>query len=280
MTDDVLELVLANNYAQNRILSDERHLAPVFLPAHRRLIEALERAGQLDRDLEALPTDAELDRRARDGAGLTTPELSMLLAHAKISLARSVIASDLPDEPWVREILRGYFPRELRERFGDHLGEHPLRREIVATVLVNTVVDLGGITFAHRALEETGCDPADVVRAAVVADRVFGLSDLTARVSGLDGQVPAAVATELRQEQRRLLDRTVRGLLERRGRPVDVLGETRRFAATVAAYADTVPGLLRGQDREYVDTLVARFTTAGVGEAAAQRTAGLLYVFP
>ncbi|MDP3892861.1 NAD-glutamate dehydrogenase domain-containing protein [Nocardioides sp.] len=280
MTDDVLELVLANNDAQNRILSDERHLAPVFLAAHRRLIESLESAGQLDRELEALPTDAELERRARDGAGLTTPELSVLLAHAKISLAHSVIASDLPDEPWAREVLSGYFPRELRERFGDRLGEHPLRREIVATVLVNAVVDRGGITVAHRALEETGCEPADVVRAAVVADRVFGLGDLTTQVSGLDGQVPAAVQSQMRQEQRRLLDRTVRWLLERRGRPVDVLGETRRFAATVAAYADTVPGLLRGQDREYVDTLATTFTAAGVEEAEAQRTAGLLYVFP
>jgi glutamate dehydrogenase len=280
MTDDVLELVLRNNYAQNRILSDERHLATTGLPAHRRFIEALEDAGQLDRELEALPSATELDRRARDGSGLTTPELSVLLAHAKISLARSVTASDLPDEPWVLQFLHSYFPVELRERFGDHLSEHPLRREIATTVLVNAVVDHGGISFAHRVLEETGSDAADVVRAYVVADRVFDLTDLTARVSALDGQVPAAVQSDLRQEQRRLLDRAVRWFLGRRVGQVDVPAETRRFEATVAAYVDTIPGLLRGQDRGYVDALTSRFVADGVGEADALRTASMLYVFP
>ena len=173
MTDDVARLVLVDNDGQNRTLSVESADAADLLPAHRRFLEVLEGAGAIDRALEALPAAAELDRRVRDGDGLTNPELCVLLAHAKISLRSTLLASDLPDEPWVRPTLQAYFPVELGEGLADRLVEHPLRREIVATVLVNDVVAAGGLTFAFRAAEETGSDAADVVRAfAVTRERV------------------------------------------------------------------------------------------------------------
>ena len=280
MTDDVAALVLRHSYAQNQTLSDEGALAGGLLPAHRRMLEALAAEGRLDRDLEALPSDAELDRRARDGLGLTVPELSVLLAHAKIALSQSLLATGLPDEAWVDETFRQYFPAELRERFGDHLPEHPLRREITTTMLVNEVIDRGGITFAHRASEETGCDLDQVVRAYAVASRVFDLPSLTEEVSALDGLAPAVAQSQLRQEQRRLLDRAVRWLLHTRQDPIDVPAEVQRFRPAVATLADQVPGLLRGQDRAYVDMLAARFTAEGAPDDVALRTASVLYVYP
>jgi glutamate dehydrogenase len=157
----------------------------------------LEASGQIDRRLEALPSSGELDRRARDGLGLTVPELSVLLAYAKIWLGRAVVSSDVPDDSWVQEAHRAYFPAELGEGFGDRLEEHPLRREIVSTVLVNDVVDTGGVAFAFRAAEETGSELPEVVRAFAVADQVFGLKSLTAAVDGLDGRVAAEVAPQV-----------------------------------------------------------------------------------
>jgi glutamate dehydrogenase len=280
MTQDVAQLVLRNNYEQNRVLSTEGAFAAAMLPAHRRLLEAMEGTGEIDRELEALPSSAELDRRARNGSGLTMPELSVLLSYAKLALKGTLLDSDLPDEGWVQGAVRGYFPALLGESFPDRLAEHPLRREIATTVLVNDVVGAGGITFAFRAAEETGSDAADVVRAHAVATRVFGLEDLAATVESLDGRVPAHAQALMRQQHQRLLDRAVRWFLQARPEGIDVDLETDRFAPTIRSLAARVPDMLLGQDLGYVRDQAGRLTSEGVDEAAALRVAGLLYVYP
>ncbi|WP_432560764.1 NAD-glutamate dehydrogenase [Kineococcus sp. SYSU DK003] len=285
MTDEVGALVLRDNYDQNVVLSVEGTFAPGLLPAHRRLLDALQRAGDVDRHLEALPSNADLDRRAREGHGLTMPELSVLVAHAKISLGRQVLASGLPDEEWVAQTLRGYFPAELGERFEQHLADHPLHREIATTVLVNLVVGTGGLTFAFRAAEETGSDPADVVRAFVVATQVFGLSERAAAVEALDGQVEAFAQARMRQEHQRLLDRSVRWLLHTRPEGVDVPAEIARFGPAVARLAPRVTDLaggefLRGDDAAALVAEAEWFTDRGVPVEEARRTVTLLSTFP
>ena len=280
MTDDVARLVLHDNSEQNRVLSVESTFAADLLPVHRRFLEVLEASGILDRRLEALPSSAELDRLARDGSGLTTPELSVLLSYAKIWLRGALLAGDLPDEGWLRPSVRAYFPAEVGERLGDRLTEHPLHREIAATVLVNDVVAAGGLTFAFRAAEETGSNAADVVRAFAVARGVFALDERSAAVERLDGQVPARVQALLRQEHQRLLDRAVRWFLQARPEGLDVDREISRFAPTVRALAAGVPELLLGQDIVSLHERAGELTAGGVDEREAERTASLLFVFP
>ncbi len=279
MTDDVARLVLRNNQEQNRTLSVESAFTTDLLPAHRRFLEVLEGAGAIDRALEALPSAAELDRRVRDRDGLTTPELSVLLAHAKISLRSALLDSAVPDEPWVRATLRAYFPTELGEGLADRLAEHPLSREIAATVLVNDVVAAGGLTFAFRAAEETGSDAADVVRAFAVTREVFGLRQRIAAVEQLDGRVPAAVQSDLRREQQRLLDRAVRWFLQARPEGIDVTREIERFGPTLATLGPRVPELLLGQDLAYLHVRAEQLAGSGVGRPEALRTTSLLFVY-
>jgi glutamate dehydrogenase len=280
MTDEVGRLVLRDNYDQNVVLSVEGAFAAGLLPAHRRFLDTLQRNGDIDRRLEALPSPTELDRRARDGLGLTMPELSVVLAHAKISLGRDVLGSGLPDEPWVARTLHGYFPAELRTRFGEHLADHPLRREIATTVLVNHVVGTGGLTFAFRAAEETGCDAADVVRAFVVATQVFGLVERAAAVEALDGVVEAGVQSRMRQEHQRLLDRSVRWLLHARPEGIDVPAEIERFGPAVGRLAPDITRFLRGEDAATTAADAAWFIDRGVEEAEARRTVSLLATYP
>ncbi|WP_072914362.1 NAD-glutamate dehydrogenase [Geodermatophilus obscurus] len=280
MTRDVAQLVLRNNYEQNRVLSTEGAFAADMLPAHRRFLESLEAAGEIDRELEALPSSAELDRRARNGSGLTMPEQSVLLSYAKISLKQAVLAGDLPDEDWVQETLRSYFPAQLAERFPDRLAEHPLRREIATTVLVNEVIGAGGLTFAFRAAEETGSDAADVIRAHAVVTRVFELEERSTAVEALDGRVSAQVQALMRQQHQRLLDRAVRWLLHARPEGIDVGHEVDRFAPTIRALGARIPDLLLAHDRTYVQDLASRFSASGVGVPEALRTASLLFVYP
>src|SRR6185295_10760718 len=159
-----------------------------LLPVHRRMLINLENAGQLNRELEALPTDKELAARQEAGEGLTAPEFAVLLAYVKISLETEVLADELVDEAWTHDVLARYFPTPLRERFAQRMHGHRLRREIISTALVNEVVNRGGTSFVYRAMEESGASAADVIRAYVVIRDVYGLRELWAATEALDNQ--------------------------------------------------------------------------------------------
>jgi len=185
----------------------------------------MERSGHLDRAVEAVPSDDELQVRSTAGRGLTSPELAVLMAYEKIGLKREINESPLPDDEWTRAVLVDYFPTPLRERFADVMSRHRLRREIVTTTVVNEVINRGGISFVFRAAEETGADPADIIRAYMVVRDVYDLPTLWRALEGLDNQISTAVQTEVNLEVRRLVDRAVRWLVTSRRAPIDVTAE-------------------------------------------------------
>jgi glutamate dehydrogenase len=271
MTDEVAELVLRDNHDQATALGNAVTQAHSLLPVHRRMLSSLERTGQLNRELEALPTDRELANRYEAGQGLTAPEFAVLLAYVKISLEREVLADPLVDEPWTSDVLARYFPTPLRDRFAARMGGHRLRREIISTSLVNEVVNRGGTSFVYRAMEESGASAADVVRAYVVIRDLYGLIDLWAAAEALENKVPTEAQTLVYLETRRLLDRAVRWLVSNRRSPIDVAGEIARMRPGVQSLLPQVPGVMVGAEREamleHVDSMVDRGVPRELAEA-------------
>jgi glutamate dehydrogenase len=249
MTDEVAALVLRDNYLQATALGSARYQAHSLLPVHRRLITALEQSGRLDRALEALPTDDELAGRFETGQGLTAPEFAVLMAYVKIVLEEEIGHSDLPDEAWTSDLLHAYFPTPLRDRYADAMAAHQLRREIVATTIVNEVVNYGGISFVFRAVEETGASVADVIRAYVIVRDVFDLPKLWAAVEAQDTKSPTDAQTIIYLQTRRLLDRAVRWIVQNR-RSLDVPGEIARLRPGVMALQPKLSTLFLGVERD------------------------------
>ncbi|MGL5857128.1 MAG: NAD-glutamate dehydrogenase [Angustibacter sp.] len=276
MTDDVASLVLRDNYEQNVLLGNAREQAHAMMSVHQRLIRALVSSGQLNRELEFLPSDAQIARRQEAGLGLTSPEFSVLVAYAKNTLGDQLLASELPDDPWFATMLRSYFPAELVRRYGDRLDQHPLRRQIITTVLVNNLVNRGGITFAFRLQEEIAATPVQVARAYVVAREVFDLTGFVAEVEALDNRVPTRAQTAVYLEFRRLIDRAVRWLLQSRPTITDIAAEIDRFAPVVSALRGDVPRLLVGAERQRWADRQQEFIELGVPADLAGRTAVLL----
>jgi glutamate dehydrogenase len=279
MTDEVGRLVLRDNYEQNVLLGNARRQASSMLSVHKRFIRFLEEDGPLDRGLEFLPTDAQMRERQTDELGLTSPEFAVLVAYAKITLADAVLESDLPDDPWFQRVLREYFPQQIVERYDDRLPQHPLRRQIVTTWVVNDLVNRGGITFAFRAREETGASPEQVVRAYVISREVFGLSEYVSAVEALDNKVPTDVQTDMYLEFRRLLDRSVRWFLQNRPDRLDVAAEIERFQPTAEKHRGNMADLLMGSELKRLRRNAERYVEAGVPEGLALRVAGLLDEF-
>ncbi|AUS32960.1 NAD-glutamate dehydrogenase [Rhodococcus qingshengii] len=277
MTDDVAALVLADNIAQNALLGISRVTASQMLGVHRRQLTDLTKARGLDRKLEALPTDKEIERRLEAGVGLTSPELATLTAHVKLSLKDDLLATELPDNDFFAQQIPQYFPTAVRDRFETEIKAHPLRRQIVATMLVNEVIDNGGITYAYRLAEETGASSTDSIRAYAAVREVFALDEVWSRIRSAG--VSAEIENELIVESCRLLDRASRWFLANRPQPIAVGAEVARYSAAYRATAPLVPGLLAGHQ---LDDLLVRAQSVidrGAPEALALDVFRLLDVY-
>ncbi len=207
MTDDVAALVLRDNCFQTQALSIGRYLAPGLIDEQARFMRFLEKKGRLDRAIEFLPTDDEIAERKARGLGLTTPEQAVLLAYSKMWLFDELVASDLTEDPWVATALNRYFPAALQADFAGYIPRHPLRREIIATHVLNSMVNRVGSTFVHQLAELTGATAPQVVRAYLLSREVFASVPLWQRIEALDNRVADSIQCEMIVEWRRLIAR-------------------------------------------------------------------------
>ncbi|MGW2088721.1 NAD-glutamate dehydrogenase [Streptomyces sp. NPDC001880] len=280
MTDEIGRLVLRNNYAQNVALANATSQSHSLLHAHQRFMRRLGRDGDLDRGLEFLPTDRQIRELLNAGKGLSQPELAVLLAYTKITAARELIRTSLPDDPHLQKLLHAYFPEQLREQFPEAVDGHALRREIITTVLVNDTVNSGGSTFLHRLREETGASVEEIVRAQFVAREIFGLGQVWDAVEALDNEVAADVQTRIRLHSRRLVERGSRWLLGNRPQPLEIAATVDFFKAGVDQVWAELPKMLMGADLQWYQSILDELTEAGVPGELAQRVAGFSSAFP
>ncbi|MBI3228031.1 MAG: NAD-glutamate dehydrogenase [Mycolicibacterium cosmeticum] len=280
MTDEVGELVLADNKDQNDLMGTSRANAPSLLSVHARQIRELTEQHDLNRELEALPSEKEIHRRTDLGLGLTSPELATLMAHVKLALKDQLLASDVPDQEVFAARLPSYFPAELRDRFGGDIRSHQLRREIVTTMLINDLVDTSGITYAYRISEDVGVSSVDAVRSYVATDAIFKVGEVwhAIRAAGVAG-VPVVVTDRMTLDLRRLIDRAGRWLLNYRPQPLAVGAEINRFAEKVAALTPRMSEWLRGDDKAIVEKDAGEFIAQGVPRELAYMVATGLYQY-
>jgi glutamate dehydrogenase len=279
VTDEVADLVLRDNYEQNVLLGMARKLSPALASVHQRVMRLLEDAGELDRAIEFLPSDKQLEQREADGYGLVSPENSVLVAYVKITLMRHIDASTLPDEPWFQRALAGYFPTTIAERFAPSLASHPLRREIITTVVVNDMINRSGTTFVHRAIEETGAEVAQITRAYSVVREIFGLEQLWADLESLDNKVSTEAQHAGYREIRRLIDRATRWFVDVRFPISDVAAEIDRFAPTLAELGPQITTLVRGAELADIESESQRLSALGLPAPLAGHLAELLSTF-
>ena len=275
MTDEVAELVLADNYGQNLALANAVYQSASMAGVHEDWMERLESRGLLDRELEFLPSTEAMEIRRSNHKGLTSPELATLLAYTKIVLEDEMLASDLPDDPYLDGLLINYFPSALRERYADQMRKHRLYREIIATVVVNQFVNESGITCFHRLSNETGARAPDVIRAQIAARAIFGAADLDKAIAALDHQINAEMQTTLRMAVRTLVERATRWLINNRRHPIDIGAAVAQFSDEALAVRQALPNILTGRDKEALEQRLKSYQAAGVPDELAAAIAAL-----
>ncbi|WP_068680354.1 MULTISPECIES: NAD-glutamate dehydrogenase [unclassified Variovorax] len=279
MTDDVAALVLRDNVFQTQVLSVSGRIAPQLLDAQTRFMQYLEKAGRLNRAIEYLPSDEELAERRAQGQGLTSPERAVLLAYSKIWLYDELLESTLPDDPWVATALERYFPSLLHERFAAWMPRHPLKREIIATHVTNSMINRVGSTFVHRLVETTGARAFEVVRAYLLSREIFGMVPLWLAIEALDNRVDDEVQSGMLIDTSRQLERGTMWFLRSRRLAEDMGATIEHFKSNVETLSARLSQLLDADERARVDAAAAHYTARGVPRELAERVVnfGTLY---
>jgi glutamate dehydrogenase len=238
-------------------------------------MQTLEQKGELDRAVEFLPDDLELAERFKRQQPLTRPELSVLLAYAKLSLYSDLLDSKVPDDPYLSRELGRYFPKQIADKFPDALEKHRLRREIIATQLANSMINRGGPSLVVRIADQTGASPEAIAFAFSAVRDSYDMPARNEEINALDGKVDGKVQLSLYAAvQNLLLDRIVWFL-----RNADL---SKGLAGVVEHQRKGIADLVKALDKALPpDAAAARaarkteLTKAGVPEALAARMADI-----
>jgi glutamate dehydrogenase len=275
MTDEVAALVLRHNYQQSQAISIAEAQAAEEHDRLERFMRALERQGRLDRAVEFLPDTVAMRSRAQARQYLTRPELSVLLAYAKIDLNDEILVSDLPDDPLLEGELLRYFPPELQEKYEPAIRAHRLRREITALQVVNSLVNRCGPTFVRNVGSRTGASAAAIARAFAVVRDAWTLRDLWSDIEALDGALKAEAQIRMLVASQRFMTRAVQWTLRRLPQPIDTLAATEQLRAAVAALGDLPVSLIGEAESTALNERAAGFEAIGAPPEIARRAAAL-----
>lgn len=279
MTDEVAEFVLENNRSQIEAISVAEYHAENNVQMHCRLIDHLEQHGNLDRDLEFIPSNEDLLIRQQTGKGLTRPELAVLLAYCKTMLKAELLASDVPEDPYIAQDLVTAFPIELVKRYRKEMFTHRLKREIIAMQISNCVINDMGLGFIHRLQDETGASIPEIIRGYIAAREIFRARKFREAVNALDFIVPADVQVKMLHELNRLVRRGARWFLRHRIADMNVEEAIKHFTPGMDQVREGIKYALDGSAGDYLYEYAKELMDENVPQEIALITAKMSALF-
>lgn len=244
MTEEVARLVLRENFSQTRAISLMTAQSLRGLELHSRYLNELERTGKLDRNLEFLPDEKTLLERKLTGKGLSSPGISVLFCYSKILLKDAVLASNVPEDTYLKDFLIRSFPKPLQTRFSQQIQHHPLKREIIATKLSNIIINEVGFSFVFRMQDETGAPVSAIVRAYMIARSILNMEPIWQEIDDISHIIDAESQIEMMLMYVRLLRRLARWFLRSQRKRLDISKAVQLYADGMTCLKQSMPKIL------------------------------------
>lgn len=273
LTHEVADLVLRDNYNQALTLSFSAASAKSALILHTEYIKELESKGIINRQLDHMPDEKALSERKSLGVGLTRPELATLLAYTKIDLKQNILKTSIPEDPLLYPIRSSAFPTYIHEKYRDAIQNHPLMRDITATQLANKIVNKMGITFIYRLHIESGASIEEIIRAYLVSIQVFETDKLKDLIESLDTSISVQEQYDMLTNIRKLLNLSTRWFLQQQILDKEMQNIVDHYSVRIKSLEPWIPELMGGATKQYLHTLMEKFSLAGLPHEIAQRIA-------
>jgi glutamate dehydrogenase len=280
MTNEVAELVLRNNYLQTQAISMSEVRSVQRIDEMSRLITNLEKTGLLDRELEFLPDESEIEDRRLRQQGFARPELAVILSYSKIDLYDGLIDSGETLEDFLVVDPLRYFPAVLRRRYSDYIPGHRLSRQILATLIANDLVNRMGPSFVRRIQVDTRADVVTIARAYTIARQICQAGPLWSTIEELDNELPATVQVTLMFEISRSLRHASYWLIERFGSELAIKPAVDRLKDNMKAIYTRTGSIMSTPAQDRHQTAAEMYIDMGVPDKLAQQMSALLLTRP
>ena len=279
MTNEVADLVLHNNYVQTQAVDLIQVQSAHDMELYIRLIKYLEEKASLDRELEFLPEDKILLERRALNKGLTKPEIAVLVAYCKSLLKQEILASDIPEDPYLSQAIETAFPAIITTQYKKALYQHQLRREIIATQISNAIVNDMGVAFVPRLYDETGATISAIVRAYTISEEIFDKHSLWETIEALDYKVSSDVQIRMMLVSARLIRRSTRWFLRNQHLMKHTEKTITHFKSSLKEFSSGLMTFIKGSSKNILQKMIDSFTHEGVPYAVAEKVACTYIMF-
>ena len=179
LTDQVVNLVLWNNYHQSLTISRDAELSRRYLSDFLSTIEVLENnLKSFSRRDFYIPKNESVNEVLCPKGSIVRPVLSSLLSYSKIFVKTILLDSKLIDENFALPYLYKYFPKSFVGAYEHEITRHPLRREIIATMIADIVINLQGVTFIATYEEKHKEKFLLKIKSYLITNQLFGANDI------------------------------------------------------------------------------------------------------
>jgi len=271
MTEQVSSLVLHNNYRQAQSISLSYKDSAKSIEEYRGLIDSQEAKGKLNRALEFIPTDEEINELKNAQAGLTRPVISVMISYAKNEMKEQLAKARIAEDAYLAKEAQKVFPAELVKTYKSEIEEHPLLSEIVATQVSNDLFNVMGATFAHRIMSSTGCSFIELAKGWVAARDIFELPQLLAEIESLDNHIDSEVQSQLMSKLMRMVRHATRWIIRRHRDQLDCASLIEKYKESLHAVKGNLPKLLSEQSLQQRQLELTNAKQEGVPAPLADR---------
>jgi len=182
LTDSVADLVLVDNVSQGQVLSMDNSRSKKDVKPFIELINFLIEEKLLNPKTDNLSSRKELEENVSNGIGMLRPDLALLLSFSKMYFSKEILKSTALDDPLLDDVYYNYFPAELKKKYNIKKFDHPLKKEIIGTVLINKAINQAGVTLLPAILSVVDANASDIIVAYTIIDRIFNLDEYRKQV--------------------------------------------------------------------------------------------------
>ncbi len=275
MTKQVEELVLIDNYNQNLALTIAQFTPAINIEYYSQLISEFEQTKLLNRKVEFLPSKAELTKRALSKEGMTRPELSVLLSYSKMYIEKKLLESSIADDSYFNTILYNYFPLLMQKKFYEEIEKHPLRREIIITIITNKIVNQLSGPLIRTIQIETEAKICDITKAYIVICEIFNLDKLWKQTEKLNSEINTSIKVDIFNNLTKIMRRGIAWFIKNTQVPINIGYSIKEYQIPIQKLIKVINALLLGEVKTKFLTTIKYYTNNGVDKKLAHDIAVL-----
>ncbi|RZB12605.1 NAD-glutamate dehydrogenase [Ehrlichia minasensis] len=287
--DDIMDAVPSivlesHNKLETKALMLECIQAQNRIEQHHRLLKYLEKIQVLNRDIEFLPSDEEITKMSAEMKGFTCPQIAILIAYTRTFIKNEVMLSNIFHHSshllnlYESQYLLSYFPQYIRDNFSQYIRQHPLKKEILATCIVNDIVNRMGCIFVNHIIENIGITVEDVIKIYVITTHIYNLYEIWKTLDELDSKIHINIYTSLIREVQKFIGQITFWFLRNSSKFTNIDTKLEELSSQISLIEENIESILCNESLEIYNNTLSSLMEYNINKSIAKKITKLKFL--